>query len=241
MPAHDEAASIDAALDDLRDQPWVVRYGSALQVLVVDDGSADDTAARARACADRFAAVQVLQLPVNRGKGEALRAGLDRATGEAVAFVDADGTFDMGCFEGFLDALAAGADVVVGDRRASRSEYAVAAAAKRYVAARRLAGRGFNAVTRISTGLDVADSQCGLKLFTAAAARHCFDRVVVGRYVFDVELLIAAQQAGMDVASVPVRLRYPQPGPYWKVALMGGSLLRDLVRVHVHRLRGRYG
>ena len=240
IPAYNEGAVIEAMLDDLAAHGWVDALGDRFEVVVVDDGSRDDTAARARAKADRFARLRVVTLSPNRGKGMALAAGVEHATGDVVGFVDGDLTFRLDGIPEMLDAFADGVDVVVGNRRALETVFDVQTDAIPYIHMRHVISANFNRLVRALTPLTVPDTQCGLKLFARPAARACFERIVVGGFVFDLELLLAAFEAGLRVVSRPVRLRYDSTEPSGHIARMSARVARDLARVAWLQTQGAY-
>jgi dolichyl-phosphate beta-glucosyltransferase len=240
IPVHDEEAIIGPMLEDVARQDWVQLMGERLEVVVVDDGSGDATVEQARERSDLFASMRVLSLAPNRGKGRALQAAVRECRGSTIAFVDGDLTFNMTFFPRFMNALTDGADIVVGNRRALGTVFDIATDAIPYIHMRHVISAVFNRMVRAVTPLQAPDTQCGLKLFTAEAARRCFDRILVGGFIFDLELLIAAHEAGLRVTSVPVRLRYASTEPFGEVAVMSGNVWVDLWRVVYHMKRGDY-
>jgi dolichyl-phosphate beta-glucosyltransferase len=222
IPAFNEAQRLPPYLDEVvgyfdgRDEPY--------EVIVVDDGSRDGTVAAVHAAAARHPAVRVLPLGRNRGKGAAVRAGMLSATGALRLFTDADGATPIAELKRLEAALAGGADVVIGSRALVDPAVAVRARPHRVVA-----GRVFNwLVARVGLR-EIADSQCGFKLFTAAAAERLFRRLEAPGFGFDVELLLRAQREGCRVVEVAVNWA-DQAGSKVGVLSSGPGMLLEVLR-----------
>src|SRR5262249_21737631 len=151
------------------------------EVIVVDDGSTDETAAIVRKLARLHASLSLLALPQNQGKGAAVRAGMLAARGDYRLFTDADGATPIGELKRLEPAFSAGASIVIGSR--VLVDPAVSVVARRH---RVIAGRLFNwLVSRLGLH-DVADSQCGFKAFRGAAANELFAELRTRGFGFDV-------------------------------------------------------
>lgn len=168
------------------------------EVIVVDDGSDDDTARVASALIAELPHARVLRLPANAGKGAAIRAGVSRARGAVVAFMDADMATDPRDL-GRLVAALDDADVAIGSRAHPDSEVFDASAS------RAIMGRAFNLLSRSTCGFGHRDTQCGFKAFRAPGGRVLFHLSRLNGFAFDVELLLLAQKLGLTVREVPVR------------------------------------
>ncbi len=229
IPAFNEVSRLPRYLDA------VVAYfegrGEPYEVIVVDDGSTDGTPEVVEARHDP--SVRVLRLGRNSGKGAAVRAGMLAAQGAFRLFTDADGATPIAELKRLEPALAAGADVAIGSRVLVDPGVSVAARPHRVAA-----GRVFNwLVARLGVRA-VADSQCGFKAFTRAAAERLFGRLRTRGFGFDVELLLEAQAAGYRIVEVPVNWA-DQPGSKVTVLRHGPGMVWQIVKV---RLRtGRAG
>jgi putative flippase GtrA len=226
IPAYDEADRIGATVATVRH----ALHGIETEIVVVDDGSADDTGARARAAG----ADQVLVQPRNRGKGAAVRAGVLAANGRTIAFTDADLAYAPDQIVGLLQQTEAGWDVVVGSRRHEQT--------KTLVQARRLreiGGRVINFFTHAVVLGAYRDTQCGLKAFRADAARAIFERSRVDGFGFDIEVFVVAERNGMSVTEVPVQVENSERSTV-KVVRDTSRLITDLLRVRRWAREGRY-
>jgi len=204
--------------------------GSRPEIVVVDDGSLDDTSARARAAG----ADQVIRLPVNRGKGDAVRAGMLAANGSGVIFTDADLSYPPAQNVRLRDALEEGWDVVLGNRHHAETRTTVGSSIVRAAT-----HRGFNLFTRLVLSRRFGDTQCGLKGFHRDAATQVFGRSRIDGFAFDVEALCIAGRLGLQISEVPVELANADEST---VQLKSEVLrmLRDLLRIRRWAAQGAY-
>lgn len=231
VPAYNEAARLPVTLPKMAQ--YCERHGS-VEVLIVDDGSKDSTAAVVREFAARHPFARLLQNPGNRGKGYSVRHGMEKAQGEWILSTDADLSSPLEEVDKLLAAVerekAAGA---IGSRALDRSLVGVHQAPLR-----EWSGRMFNVIMRVTTGLPFRDTQCGFKLFRKDVARVVFPRQRLEGFGFDVEDLVIARIHGFKVVEVPVRWDNVEGT---KVsALSGGRAFWDLAVVRWHQLAGRY-
>ncbi len=201
IPAFNEGARIGRSLDELSASIDRGELGQgAVEVLVVDDGSTDDTCAEVERKLSSLAQLRVIRLPKNMGKGAAVRAGVAAATGEIVAFMDADMAVHPSTLPPLLGALNESA-VAIGSRALPGSS------TEDTSLDRVVLGRTFNRIVSVVTGLPIRDTQCGFKALRAPIARLLFHYSQVDRYAFDVDLLVIARRFGITVAEVPVHWR----------------------------------
>jgi len=232
VPTYHEAARIASTLDALRRAlaPLALEGEAAggVELVVADDGSDDGTVDAARAAG----ADQVVALPVNRGKGAAVRAGVLAARGRTVAYTDADLAYPPAQLLHLLAEVEAGADMVVGSRR--HVETTTLVRARRL---RELTGRLFNLLTQLILLGRYRDTQCGLKAFRSDVARMLFARSTLDRFAFDVELFHMAERYRLSLVEVPVELANTSQSSV-RVALDALRMVRDLIVLRV-RVGGR--
>ena len=231
IPAFNEARRLPSYLDDV--VSFFEGRGEPYEVIVVDDGSTDDTPALVEARVRELASVRLLRLPVNAGKGAAVRAGMLAARGVYRLFTDADGATPIAEVKRLEPALLAGADVVIGSRVLVDPSVSVAALPHRVAA-----GRVFNWLVARLGLRSVADSQCGFKVFSAAPAERLFVGLRTRGFGFDVELLLAAQAAGYRVVEIPVNWA-DQPGSKVGVFRHGPGMFWQIVTARLHAGRRR--
>ena len=197
IPAYNEARAIQKALRTVAG--YFRSRGLAGEMIVVDDGSNDATAALARASDTAGVPVEVLVNETNRGKGYAVRRGILAARGRYVGFVDADMSTPIEELDRVREALEAGADVVIGSRGMREAQID-----RHQRWWRERAGKLFGWVVRAVVLPGIRDSQCGFKFFTHAAAREIFPRQTLSGWAFDVEVLYLARRIGYEIVQLPV-------------------------------------
>lgn len=232
IPAYNEAVRLPPTL--VRIVEYLNDRGLSYEILVVDDGSRDETVTAALdGLAPLGARGRLIRQPRNMGKGAAVRAGMLAALGRRVLFTDADLSTPIEEIEKLERALAAGAEVAVGSRALDPSTIET-----HQSFGRELTGRIFNLLVRVFAVRGLRDTQCGFKLFTAEAARAIFRRTRIDRFGFDVEALALAQRQGLIMTEVPVRWAN---NPDTRVSLVqGAKAFLDPLRVRLLILRGAY-
>lgn len=224
IPAFNEARRLPESLSRLKaylDQR-TLRY----EVIVVNDGSTDDTGAVVERWADRWPAVRGISGP-HRGKGGAVRAGVLTATGRRVAFADADFSMPPEQFDRFWPRALADIDVVIGSREA--------AGARRFgePAYRHLMGRVFNALVRMLLLPGIQDSQCGFKCIRREIAADLCQHQTIAGWGFDVELLYIAHLRGYSIREVPISWYYER-GSRIRPVRDTLTMVRDVLCIYRH-------
>lgn len=224
VPAYNEAVRLPDTLQALGEA--LERQVGQWEVLVVDDGSTDATAAVVASWAATHAGVRLLQNPANRGKGFSVRHGVSQARGTVVGFIDADNKTDLSQVSAALAVLQNGADVAIGDRTLPSSDIAVPRRAYR-----QWGSDQFRRLVRWWMGLgNYPDTQCGYKFLRAPVAADLFGRLQTDGYMFDVELLLLADRLGYRVERLPVRWRDDPDSRFNPVIGMLRNL-RELARI----------
>jgi dolichyl-phosphate beta-glucosyltransferase len=210
------------------------------ELLVVDDGSRDRTAALVADLQRSYPIVRLLRMDRNRGKGAAIRAGVLAARGRFVLYTDADLVYPIEGAAPFVRALESGADVAIGSRSHDRTLFALNPKHFSYIYQRYLVGRAHIRVMQSLLGLAVTDTQCGFKCFTAEAAREVFSRVTLGGFAFDVEVLYVASQLGYRIAELPVYFLYLGEQSSVELARDSVRMLRGLLQIRRNGQKERY-
>jgi dolichyl-phosphate beta-glucosyltransferase len=233
IPAYNERARIIATLksvvETVRAHQW------SAEVIVVNDGSTDETAHLVRDFALSAPEVQLMNNPRNSGKGYSVRSGILHALGEIVMFTDADLSAPINEAERLFEAIAQGADIAIGSRWLATSRQT-----HRQPLYRQVFGRLFNALTRAVMRLPYADTQCGFKAFTRSAAQTIFQLQTIERWGFDPEILFIARKRGYRVTEVPVSWAHDARS---RISYLrdGLQMLKELAIVRWNALMGRYG
>lgn len=232
IPAYNEEARLAPTLREAVDYFRAIRRD--VEILVVDDGSRDATSLLTLQLGREWEELRLLRLPSNRGKGYAVRTGVVNARGRLILFADADGATPIVEVQRLEEALEAGADVAIGSRVLTDAGVEVRAHPHR-----RLIGRAFHLLVRSLTVHGIHDTQCGFKLFRAAAAQELFSRMRMNGFSFDVEVLLMAQGRGYRIAEVPVNWTH-QPGSRVNLVVDSLRMARDLFTIRSNLTRGAY-
>jgi glycosyltransferase involved in cell wall biosynthesis len=232
IPAYNESARIGGTLEKIA--TYAAQRGWQAEVIVVNDGSRDDTVAVAEHQRSAKLPVRVVDNPGNHGKGYSVRNGMLHAKGKMLLFTDADLSSPIEESEKLFAALEQGADVAIGSRWL-RSDLQT----QRQPLHRQLFGRIFNLALRLILGLPFKDTQCGFKAFQARAAQAIFPLQKIERWGFDPEILFLAGRFGFRTAEVPVRWAH-SPGTRLNPVRDGLRMLGEAVKIRWYALTGQY-
>ena len=231
IPAYNEAQRIGWCVREI--QRFLERSRLDAEIIVVDDGSQDDTSRIVQEFED--SRLRLIRNARNSGKGFAVRLGVLAAGRSYVLFTDADLSAPIEEIEKLLDvARRESADIVIGSRAVDRSMIRV-----HQPPVRELGGVAFNKVVQLLLGLRLHDTQCGFKLFHRERTREVFDKQTRRGFGFDPELLFLAKQHGLRVREVPVSWSHSEDT---KMRLLrdGTDMVWDILRIRWNWLCGRY-
>ncbi|MFY9904461.1 MAG: dolichyl-phosphate beta-glucosyltransferase [Terriglobales bacterium] len=232
IPAYNESVrlqpTLHALLRHIQEQNWDA------EILVVNDGSTDDTAQIVREYGKLHPQVLLVENPGNRGKGFSVRNGMLHARGDICLFSDADLSSPITEAQKLFDAIAQGADIAIGSRWL-RAELQT----ERQPLYRQAFGRIYNLALRILLGLRFADTQCGFKAFRRDAAQRIFPLQRIERWGFDPEILFLARRAGLRVEEVPVLWAHSE-GTRLHPFRDGLRMFLEVIRIRWYAIAGDY-
>lgn len=230
IPAYNEEHRLPDTLEKIQDFFQKEQSMELFEVIVVDDGSTDRTSSVIRQWEDRLP-ISSVHFSQNKGKGAALRAGVQKARGEYILLYDADAATPIGEVLRLFEVLSSqNADIAIGSR-VLRNEHSEVDMEFH----RRLIGRLYHVLTApLIPG--IADAACGCKLFKAEIAKKLFSLQTINRYVYDIEILSLAHVRGHRIVEVPVCWRHV---PVSKVRLLrdGFEMLWRVFGLYVRKIR----
>ena len=200
IPVYNEEDILAATLREVSDYMQAV-FSDDGEVIFINDGSKDASAKILEECT--LPCVRFVSYPENRGKGYAIRRGVEEAKGDVILFTDCDLAYGTSVIKTFYDVLSAeGApDIAVGSRAKHPDGYAS------YTLKRKIVSRAYLLVLRLFGGLTLSDSQCGCKGFRSSAAKKIFSLCEVDRFAFDFEAILIAQKMGATFSEIPVTVK----------------------------------
>ena len=232
IPAYNESARLSASLEKVIAYVHAQKWDA--EIIVVNDGSRDNTADIARTFAAKEPALRLVENPGNRGKGYSVRNGMLNAHGRIILFSDADLSSPIEEAPKLLEALEGGADIAIGSRWL-RAETQT----QRQPLHRQLFGRIYNLVLRLTLGLQFKDTQCGFKAFKAPAVQAIFPLQRIERWGFDPEILFLARKFGFKVQEVPVAWGH-SGGTRINPLIDGFRMVTEMLRIRWYDLTGKY-
>ena len=233
LPAYNERDRIAGTLD--RILAHATERGWEAEVIVVNDGSSDDTGEIVLQYARKHPALRLLENPGNRGKGYSVRNGMLHARGDILLFSDADLSSPIAEADKLFAAITQGADIAIGSRWLDSGLQI-----RRQPMHRQVFGRIFNLALRIILGLQFKDTQCGFKAFTRRSAQAIFPLQKIERWGFDPELLYLARKFGFAVSEVPVAWSHRE-GTRINPLRDGIRMFGEILRIRWYALTGNYG
>ncbi|MEM2352279.1 MAG: glycosyltransferase [Thermoproteota archaeon] len=225
LPAFNEGTVIEYSLERL--DRVAGSMGLVYEVIVVDDGSYDDTRLRVLNYADRNSHVRVVSYERNMGKGFAVKTGFWASRGDLVIFIDSDSEINFDIIDQYIEALN-NADIAIGSKW-HKDSIVEASLVRKFLS------RGFNILVRLLTGLRVSDTQCGIKAIRRGSFVEIFKRLTIKRYAFDVELLVLTKLYGLRIIEMPVKLSLKGSLSFREIWRMFLDLLGITYRLRVKR------
>lgn len=232
IPAYNEEQRLPACLREII--PYFRDRREAYEIIVVDDGSHDETVNVVERFQVATPSVRLIKLIENRGKGCAVRTGMLEAKGVLCLFTDADGATPIRELERLERAIADGADIAIGSRTMRDPTRTVQARVFR-----KISGSVFNIAVRGLGVTGITDTQCGFKLFRAPVARALFSTLKCDGFSFDVELLFLGQRWKYRIDEVPIHWT-EQAGSKVRVVRDGRRMIYDIWTVRRNYQRGLY-
>lgn len=229
IPAYNESGRIEKTLELIGN--FLEDRNIDSEVIVVDDGSTDDTTAVVKkSVLYGRGRIRILGNKDNRGKGYSVKRGVEEAKGEYVLFTDADLSTPIHEFDKLYAKLNEGADIAIGSRAIRGSRVSV-----RQPLYRQTMGRVFNLFIRMLTGETLADTQCGFKLFRKKAAKKLFEKAMIDGFAFDVEILFMARREGYRITEAGIEWVNSHESKVHPV-FSSLEMVRDIIKMRIfHR------
>lgn len=232
IPAYNESRRIERTLQNVLAYAAQQRWDA--EVIIVNDGSRDNTADIVRRYAEKNPALRLIENPGNRGKGFSVRNGMLSANGDVMLFSDADLSAPIEESAKLFEQIQAGADVAFGSRWLRP-----ALQTQKQSLHRQVFGRVFNLALRLVLGLRFKDTQCGFKAFSRRAADTIFPLQKIERWGFDPEVIFLAGKKGLNVVEVPVRWAH-EPGGSIHPVRDGLRMLLEMMKVRWYWITRKY-
>lgn len=231
IPVFNEQKRLEASMD--RIFSFIGKNPSKYEVIVVDDGSNDSTHKLLLSLQEKYH-IRIMTHKKNLGKGEAIKTGVNSASGDLVIFTDIDLSVPIEFIETFVNLLTEDTDVLIGTRVAKDSKIE-----RKQFFLREFLGGGFTIFANLFLGVGVSDFTCGFKLFRKRAAQTVFARQMIKRWAFDAESLYLAKKYGFSIKEVPVRWQHNK-GSKVKFPQDIIETFVNLLQIRFNDLMGKY-
>ena len=225
IPVYNQELTVSASLARIREV--LDSLATSYELLVVNDGSRDDTLRILQQEQASNPSLKVISYDKNMGKGHAVRKGILESKGDLVVFTDGDLDISPDTIQDYIQQLKT-SNLVVGSKRHNLSRV-------KAPMSRRFLSRAFNLVVRIFTGIKIKDTQAGLKAGNGNALREIFRLMLVKRYAFDVELLTIASLLNMQIKEMPIHITIDRHFKFKDIARMFVDVLAIAYRLRVKR------
>jgi len=232
IPAYNEQQLIHETLQTL--VSFLDKRYTSYEILVIDDGSLDQTAQLVREFIQDHPVVRLFEQKENMGKGRAIQRGAAESQGKFIIFMDADLPYELDALPVFVDALKRGSDLVIGSRHMQGS------LVKDVPPIRYFIGQVFSLLVSLLIFPGIRDTQCGFKGFTSHAAKEIYRRTTIDRFGVDVEALFIARKLNYSIKQVPVRMTSFRSDSRVMVVNDSIRMFLDLFRIRLNDIHGNY-
>ena len=234
IPAYNEAERIVPTI--LETDGWLSRQGFHYEIIVVNDGSTDNTADIVKKIATKSAGIKLIDNFKNQGKGAVVKQGMLAARGEWRLFMDADNSTAISHFEKMLPLIKQGYDIIIGSRDSKDAKGAKQAVRQPWL--KILFGNIGNLIIQFLAVPGIWDTQCGFKCFSQESAEKIFSQSLIKKWGFDVEALFLARKLGYRIGIIPVYWKNdPRSHVSWKGYV---RTFKEVIQVKINWWRGRY-
>lgn len=235
IPAFNEEMQISDTMSAL--SKFIEQEYPHSEIIIADDGSADATCEKIRVWIAGYKgslSFNLISIGIHKGKGYAVRAGILAAKGEFRIFMDADLPFDMEIIKDMMALHEQGCQIIIGNRNDNRS---ILPSIK---PVRLAAGRVYSLLVQVVTSSGISDTQCGVKGFSADAAKSIFSRVTVEGFGFDVEALYIAKKLGYKIQRIPVKMVSNRPESRVRLIHDSIEMFGNLIQIRENDCKGMY-
>jgi len=233
IPAYNEQAAIRNTIKETIQ--FLNTHAFNYEIIIVDDGSKDDTVGEAKKAAKEFNSdIIILENDINRGKGYSIKKGVMRAKGEIILFFDADLSTPLESFDKMLPFFSHGYDIVMCSRHLPDSEILV-----RQSRIRELAGKIFYKIVFSFFLKDITDTNCGFKAYQRAIGQELYSLLTINRWGFDAEIIYLAQKRSCKIKEIPVSWSNKANSKV-NVVVAIAETIKELMQIKVNDWRGRY-
>lgn len=234
VPAFNEAQTLENNIREF--DKYLSRQNYDYEIIIINDGSSDNTAAIARELGLKFPRLRFIDNQVNQGKGAAVKQGFQEAEGNFQLFLDADNATSIDHLEKVWEQIENGFDVVIG----SRNSLDVAGAWQEIKQPlwKRSLGKAGNLIIQTLTVPGIWDTQCGFKVFSKNSIQKIIPHQTINRWAFDVELLVLAKKNNFKIAKIPVVWKNSAQS---RVGIKGYfNSLKEIFKIAWNKFRGKY-